>query len=353
MAEYKALKKRFATPRRTRLVEGGDELVAQRTAAQRPNTELLRQRSFEGLSSDGRLVIQADGQVKVVGPQLLGRHRLEEPVQLEENPSPVRVLLPVSEKPTLLAFTESGRVTVIRWELARANPGYLDNFLPKSMCGERVVEILLLPRYIGDKAIALPSSDGRLKRMPLSDMQELSGRATSVLKLREGHQLVSAVLCKSKENVVVASSAGHVLNQELNEEDFPLMGRNAQGPMALRLLPEEHVAGACATNDGGDNVLLITRQDLTLRTSARVLGKMKRGMAGKKSIGIRGEDRVIELHIDEGLMISAVLEDWKSARREIEGSAKEYGTEIDVVRNYGIGGTRWKHKRKHQNASED
>ena len=32
VAEFKALKKRFATPRRTRLVEGGDELVAQRTA---------------------------------------------------------------------------------------------------------------------------------------------------------------------------------------------------------------------------------------------------------------------------------------------------------------------------------
>jgi DNA gyrase subunit A len=28
VAEFKALKKRFATPRRTRLVEGGDELVA-------------------------------------------------------------------------------------------------------------------------------------------------------------------------------------------------------------------------------------------------------------------------------------------------------------------------------------
>ena len=66
VAEFKALKKRFATPRRTRLVEGGDELVAQRTAAQRPNSELLRQRALEGLPSDGRLLIQADGQVKVV-----------------------------------------------------------------------------------------------------------------------------------------------------------------------------------------------------------------------------------------------------------------------------------------------
>jgi DNA gyrase subunit A len=78
VAEFKALKKRFATPRRTRLVEGGDELVAQRTAAQRPNSELLRQRALDGSPSDGRLLIQADGQVKVVGPQLLGRLHLDE-----------------------------------------------------------------------------------------------------------------------------------------------------------------------------------------------------------------------------------------------------------------------------------
>jgi DNA gyrase subunit A len=60
VAEFKAIKKHFATPRSTRLVEGGDELVAQRTAAQRPNSELLRQRALDGLSKDGRLLIQAD-----------------------------------------------------------------------------------------------------------------------------------------------------------------------------------------------------------------------------------------------------------------------------------------------------
>ena len=41
--ELKTLRKRYASPRRTRLQEGGDDLVAQRAAAQRPNTEMQRQ----------------------------------------------------------------------------------------------------------------------------------------------------------------------------------------------------------------------------------------------------------------------------------------------------------------------
>ena len=67
VSELKGLKKRYATPRRTRLVEGGDALVAQRAAAVRPSTELQRQQAFEALAGDGRVMIQADGSVQ-------GRH---------------------------------------------------------------------------------------------------------------------------------------------------------------------------------------------------------------------------------------------------------------------------------------
>ncbi|MFM9086616.1 MAG: DNA topoisomerase (ATP-hydrolyzing) subunit A, partial [Cyanobium sp.] len=99
VAEFKALKKRYATPRRTRLVEGGDALVAQRAAAGRPNTELQRQQAFAALAPDSRLLIQADGQEKIVGPQLLGRLHLDEPAALGEHPSPARLILPVNTKP--------------------------------------------------------------------------------------------------------------------------------------------------------------------------------------------------------------------------------------------------------------
>ena len=80
VTELKALKKRFSTPRRTRLVEGGDALMAERAASQRPNTELLRQQALAALPGDGRVLIQADGQVKIVTPQVLGRLHLNDPL---------------------------------------------------------------------------------------------------------------------------------------------------------------------------------------------------------------------------------------------------------------------------------
>ena len=316
VAEFKTLKKRFATPRRTRLVEGGDELVAQRTAAQRPNTELLRQRAYEGLSNDGRLVIQADGQVKVVAPQLLGRLHLDEASSLGEHPSPARLILPISAKPNLLAFTDAGRVALLRWEFAGQQPGTLERFLPEGMSGERVVQLLALPSG-GDSegaTVGLLSSDGRFKRLPLSDFQELSGRATSVLKLKDGVSLQRVVLCREGEELVVGSSTSRLLRLEVNENNLPVMGRNAQGPVLLRLLPGEAVVGAAAVNANG-SVLLASARGQIKRLKVDDLRQCQRGDLGQ--IGMRfqqRDDQLADLSEDSGAIVAAVLSDGRNQR---------------------------------------
>ena len=316
--EFKALKKRFATPRRTRLVEGGDELVAQRTAAQRPNSELLRQRALEGLPSDGRLLIQADGQVKVVGPQLLGRLHLDQPAPLGEHPAPARLILPVASQPAVLAFTDAGRVALLRWEFAGQQPGTLETFLPEGMKGERVVQLLVLPS--GDAAastsVGLLSSDGRFKRLPIEEFQELSGRATSVLKLKDGVSLKRAVLCRDGQDLVVASSTGRLLRLAVNEANLPVMGRNAQGPVLLRLLPGEAVVGAVGVAHD-DSVLLASGQGLIKRLAVANLRRCQRGDIGQ--IGVRFEqrgDQLVDLCGGHQPLLGALLADGRSLRLE-------------------------------------
>jgi DNA gyrase subunit A len=293
VAELKSLKKRFATPRRTRLVEGGDELVAQRTAAQRPNTELQRQQALAALAPDSRLLIQADGAVKVLSPQLLGRLHLDQPVEQGDHPSPARLIRPVQEQPQVLAFTADGRVALLRWEFAGQQPGNLERFLPDSLEGSAVVQVLTLPplspeQNAGPLSLGLLSSDGRFKRLPLDDVQELSGRAATVLKLKEGVSLRQVVLCREGEELVAASSAGRVLRLAVNGGNLPLMGRTAQGAMLLRLLPGEAVVGACsATAEGA--VLLASRRGQIKRLAVAELRSCQRGDMGQ--IGLRFNHR--------------------------------------------------------------
>ncbi len=306
VSELKGLKKRYATPRRTRLVEGGDALVAQRAAAVRPNTELQRQQAFEALAGDGRLLIQADGAVRVVTPQMLGRLHLDEAAELGDLPPPARLILPVADQPALLAFSAGGRVALLRWEFAGQHPGKLERFLPDSLQGERVVQVLPLPQPASG-SIGLLSTDGRFKRLPIEDFLELSGRPATVLKLKEGVDLQRVVPCLEGEDLVVATSTGRVLRLAINDTNLPVLGRTAQGPMLLRLLPGERVVGAARASAGG-HVLLASRRGQVKRLRLDSLRPCRRGAMGQ--IGLRfleRDDALVDLQPCDTSVIGVVL----------------------------------------------
>ena len=291
VSELKVLKKRYSTPRRTRLVEGGDELVALRAAAVRPNTELQRQQAFEGLANDSQLLIQADGLVRIVSAQILGKLHLQEAAELGEHPAPARLLLPVQAQPALLAFTAAGRVALLRWEFAGQQSGGLEKFLPDSLEGERVIQVLPLPKQPGC-SLGLLSTDGRFKRLPLEEFLELSGRAATILKLKEGVELQRVVACREDEELVVASSTGRMLRLAINEATLPVMGRMAQGPTLMRLLPGERVVGAASSPASGI-VVLASRLGQLKRLALESLRLCQRGDLGQ--IGLRFLDRSDEL----------------------------------------------------------
>ena len=302
VTELKALKKRFSTPRRTRLVEGGDALMAERAASQRPNTELLRQQALAALPGDGRVLIQADGQVKIVTPQVLGRLHLNDPCPIGDAPSPARVILPIEPPPRLLAVSAGGRIAQVRWEFAGQQPGPIDRFLPTGLDGDPIVSLLSLPsQNIEDLSLGLLSSDGRFKRLPLSEVVDLSGRATSVLKLKEGVELNSAVICRDQGTLILISDIGRLLRLRVTEDSLPLMGRLAQGPMTMRLLPGEQIVGAVCTEQAP--LMLITRQGMIGRIDFSGLRYNQRGDLGSMAVQIDAEsDRLVGISTGPGLV---------------------------------------------------
>ena len=290
VSELKHLRKRYATPRRTALQEGGDELVAQRTAAQRPNTEMLRKQALANVSNDQQLLWQSDGILRLVTPQVLGRLHLLDDLDFGDHGCSAKLLLPVQPEPQLLAFTSGGRVAALRWEFAAQQPGPWERFLPDRVDGqaEQVVDVLAVPPADQDFSVGLLSSDGRFKRLAGQDLRELSGRATTVLKLKDGVQLQRVVMCRPGDDLAVASSTGRMLRLPVDDSTIPVMGRTAQGPVLMRLLPGESIVGAAAVAAGGD-VLLISQLGQLKRLGIDHLRRCQRGAIGE--IGLRFEQR--------------------------------------------------------------
>ena len=334
VSELKTLKKRFSTPRRTRLVEGGDALIAERAASQRPNTELLRQQALAALPGDGRLLIQADGQVKIVTPQVLGRLHFGDPCPVSDAPSPARVILPIEPPPRLLAISANGRVALVRWEFAGQQPGALERFLLSGLEGDPIVAITPLPvQESSDLSLGLLSSDGRFKRLPLADVLDLSGRATSVVKLKEGVQLKTAVICREHQDLLLVSDIGRMLRLPINEDVLPLMGRLAQGPMTMRLLPGEDLVGAlCPTEP---TVLLVSEQGHLARIDLTSIRPSQRGDLGSMAIQLTGDaDRITGLVEANGL-IGMVSTEQRHGRidpttLEITNSGDAFSNQIEL-----------------------
>jgi DNA gyrase subunit A len=334
VSELKTLKKRFSTPRRTRLVEGGDALIAERAASQRPNTELLRQQALAALPGDGRLLIQADGQVKIVTPQVLGRLHFGESCPVSDAPSPARVILPIEPPPRLLAISANGRVALVRWEFAGQQPGALERFLPSGLEGDPIVAITPLPvQESSDLSLGLLSSDGRFKRLPLADVLDLSGRATSVVKLKEGVQLKTAVICREHQDLLLVSDIGRMLRLPINEDVLPLMGRLAQGPMTMRLLPGEDLVGALCPAE--PTVLLVSEQGHLARIDLISIRPSQRGDLGSMAIQLTGDaDRITGLVEANGL-IGMVSTEQRHGRidpttLEITNSGDAFSNQIEL-----------------------
>ena len=340
VSELKTLKKRFSTPRRTRLVEGGDALIAERAASQRPNTELLRQQALAALPGDGRLLIQADGQVKIVTPQVLGRLHFGDPCPVSDAPSPARVILPIEPPPRLLAISANGRVALVRWEFAGQQPGALERFLPSGLEGDPIVAITPLPvQESSDLSLGLLSSDGRFKRLPLADVLDLSGRATSVVKLKEGVQLKTAVICREHQDLLLVSDIGRMLRLPINEDVLPLMGRLAQGPMTMRLLPGEDLVGALCPSE--PTVLLVSEQGHLARIDLTSIRPSQRGDLGSMAIQLTGDaDRITGLAEANGL-IGMVSTEQRHGRidpttLEITNSGDAFSNQIELHKGEAI-----------------
>ena len=304
--ELKQLRKQFATPRRTRLQEGGDDLVAQRAAAQRPNAEAQRLHALAAISSDNRLLLQSDGLLRIASPQSLGKLHLSGPLPFGDHGAHGQLIMAVQPAPTLLAFTSGGRVAALRWEFAAQQPGPIEKFLPESVDGqgEKVVEVLVLPPEDINFSIGLLSSDGRFKRIAAEEFRELSGRATTVLKLKDGVVLERAVICKETDNLIVASSTGRSLRLPIDENNVPLMGRTAQGPTLMRLLPGETIVGAAVTAADAE-VLLISALGQLKKLAVSNLRLCQRGDLGEIALRFSNRnDQLVDLRACDVEMVA-------------------------------------------------
>ncbi|MGF1460618.1 MAG: DNA gyrase subunit A [Leptolyngbyaceae cyanobacterium] len=258
--ELRSLKKQFGDERRTRI---------QSEAERQEETEQLAEILAEQKEEAVVLEFTQKGYVKRSSARTYQRRQARQTDSLteefQEDEDPTLQTETANTTQELLVLTRDGKAFTLTIadipQAQRQSKGVpLVNLLPNSAGTdpEAIAIQIVLTEDVLSHDLVLLTQQGRIKRVPLSEFQNLTGRGLTAVKLKKGDELAFITLAKAAEELAIATSGGRLIRFAIDDENLPLMGRTAQGPQALRLRKQETIVGCVQIQATGDCVLMVS-----------------------------------------------------------------------------------------------
>jgi DNA gyrase subunit A len=282
--ELRGLKKKFGDDRRTRI-----QSEAERAEESQQLAEILAEHQEE----ETVLEFSQKGYVRRSSPRSYQRRQARQEDlsdQFEEAEDPILQTETALTTEELLVLTRDGKAYTLTIgdipAAQRQGKGVpLANLLPNAVSTEAgviVAQWVLTPDRLRQDLVLL-TQQGRVKRLPLSDFTNLTGRGLTALKLKDGDEVTHTTLATAGNQLAIATSGGRLLRFILDEENLPYQGRNTQGPRALRLRKQESVVGCVAIQTESDCVTLISAAGFAQRLPITALKLAMRGGLGTQA----------------------------------------------------------------------
>lgn len=155
-----------------------------------------------------------------------------------------------------------------------------------------VNQFLLSDEVLETKDLVMLTQQGKIKRLPMFELSELTNRGITVIKLKEDDELLYAQLVQTGAELVLGTSGGRLMRLEVNDEQIPPMGRAAQGSQATRLRKQEQLVGFVSVK-GNDDLLLVSEQGFVKRVPVSRLQRAARGGIGTQGLRFAVENDVL------------------------------------------------------------
>ena len=198
---------------------------------------------------------------------------------------------------TMLLFTQSGRCYWLKvYEIpegSRASKGRaIQNVL--SIPDDKIlayinVKTLKDPEYVNGNNIVLITKRGIIKKTSLEAYSHPRTAGVNAVNLREGDELVEALLTNGNEEIFIAAREGRCCR--FDESDARPMGRNSTGVRGINIEDDDEVIGAInydpkAEDASAHTVLVVSENGFGKRTDFDEYRITKRGGKGVKTISI-------------------------------------------------------------------
>ena len=275
--ELKEVREQYADPRRTEIVEDYTDLTIEDLIPEEDLVVTLSHGGYAKAQPVGTYQAQRRG----------GRGRAATRVKDEDF---IDQLFVANSHDTLLCFSSRGKVYWLKvYQLPQAGPGArgrpVVNLLPLEE-GERINAVLPIKEFEDSKYVLFATSQGTVKKTPLSAFSRPRASGIIAVELREDDRLIGTGITDGEQDLMLFSRSGKAIR--FSEEDVRPMGRNAAGVRGLKLSGAGDEVIALCIPDGG-LVLIATEKGYGKRTALEDFPVQGRG--GQGVIAIQASDR--------------------------------------------------------------
>ena len=185
----------------------------------------------------------------------------------------------------LLFFTNTGRVyrakTYELQEAGRDAKGQHVANLLAMQAGEEIAQILDIRDYAAAKYLVLTTRGGLVKKTALTEYDTNRTGGIIAINLREGDEVVSAMLVEEDSDVLLVSRKGMSIRFTASDAAMRPMGRSTSGVIGMHFRDEDQLLSASVVTDSG-YVFVVTEGGYAKRTSVDQYRVQNRGGLGIK-----------------------------------------------------------------------
>lgn len=257
----------------------------------------------------------------------------------------VRSIFNASTHDNILFFSNLGKVYKLKGyqipEAGRAAKGQNIINLLEIEPGEKITAMFPIREFIDDKYMVFVTKYGTIKRVVLSDLQNIRKVGLRALSLAEGDLLVDVRLTEGHENILIATHQGRAIT--FDETEVRAMGRQAAGVRGIRLAEDDYVVGAARARKGAQ-VLSVTENGYGKRTPVEDFSIHHRGGGGillhgltdktglVAGIAVVDPENDIMMITDDGVIIRTPVEDIRQCGRNSQGViVMRTGEDVKVI----------------------
>ena len=265
--ELTELRDRFGDDRRTEIARNANSTINE-----------------EDLIKDEELVITitSDGLIKSVEEKEYNTQKRGgkgSKAAATKNDEVVTDLFTVNSKDDLLFITNQGRCHTLKaYKIPKssrtAKGKSINNFINLNE-GEYPVSTLATKLTDEENSIIFLTYNGIIKRLPVTHLSSRMS-VTKVIGLKEGDELVTALIAKENDDILMVTALGQGLRTTITSEKIRPMGRTAAGVKGIKIKEGDIVIGMTKITDDTD-IMTVTSKGLGKRTKGSEFPVKNRG----------------------------------------------------------------------------